>query len=152
MGHLSFRYANSFFDQYLNKIGKLLMPIFQKATIHKVVRKLPKKLDPDVLDANKEQLASFSQGVKVGFEQIYVMRLMTTLLTNTWHSFQLLRYGIEIESMNYTKVKQSIKRHGTHLKDSVFQLALSLIKSADERMYYVDNMNVALDLPVLSFQ
>jgi hypothetical protein len=54
--------------------------------------------------------------------------------------------------MNYTKVKQSIKQHGTHLKGFVFQLALSLIKSADKRMYYVDNMNAALDLIALSFQ
>jgi hypothetical protein len=41
-GHLSFRYANSFFDQYLNHIGKLLIPIYNKATIYEVVRKLPK--------------------------------------------------------------------------------------------------------------
>jgi hypothetical protein len=40
MGHLSFRYGNYFFDQYVNKIGELLIPIFQKATIHEVVRKL----------------------------------------------------------------------------------------------------------------
>lgn len=50
MGHLSFRYANKFFDQYLNRIGKLLLPIFQKLTICKVVKKLPKQLEPDVLE------------------------------------------------------------------------------------------------------
>jgi hypothetical protein len=104
------------------------------------------------LDANTEQMASISLGVKVGFEQKYAMRLMKALVTNAWHSFQLLQYGIEIESMHYTKVEQSIKQHGTFLKDFVSQLALSLIKSTDERMYYMDNMNAALDLPVLSFQ
>ncbi len=73
-----------------------------------------------VLDANTEQMVSISPGIKVGFEQKYVMHLMTALVTNAWHSFQLLQYGIEIESMNYTKVKQSIKRHGAHLKDFSF--------------------------------
>jgi hypothetical protein len=137
MGHLSFRYANSFFYQYLNRIGKFLIPIFQKATIHEVVRKLPKNLEPDVLeliktrwpiftavqkhainntdngfqpttifktsfqtlynsfkgglDAKTEQMASISLGIKVGFEQKYVMHLMTALVTNAWRSFQLLQ-------------------------------------------------------------
>jgi hypothetical protein len=86
------------------------------------------------LDAYTEQMSSISPGIKVGFEQKYVMCLMTAPVTNAWRSFQLLQYGIEIESMNNTKVKQSIKRHGTHLKDFVFQLALSLIRSADKRM------------------
>jgi hypothetical protein len=97
-------------------------------------------------------MASISPGIKVGFEQKYVMCLITALVTNAWHSFQLLHYGIEIESMTNTKVKQSIKWHGTCLKDFVFQLALALIRSTDERMYYVDNITTLLDLPVLPFE
>ncbi len=89
-----------------------------------------------------EQMASNTPGIKVGFEQKYVLWLITMLVMNAWHSFQLLQYRIEIESMTFTKVKQAVNCHGTCLKDFVFQLALALIRSTNERMYYMDKITV----------
>ncbi len=112
------------------------------------------------LDANMEQMASITTGIKVSFEQKYDLCLITALVTNAWHSFQLLQYGIEIENMTITKMKQTIKCNGTCFKDFVFHLALALIRSADERMYYMDkvtipvvvNGDIITDLALLPFQ
>jgi hypothetical protein len=79
------------------------------------------------LDANTEQVASITPGVKVGFEQKYVLRLITTLVTNAWRSIQLLNYGIEIETMTFTKTKLALNHSGIKLKDSTFNLAMGLI-------------------------
>jgi hypothetical protein len=48
-------------------------------------------------------VASITQGAKVGFEQKYVLRLITALVTNAWWSIKLLNYGVEIENMTHTK-------------------------------------------------
>jgi len=107
------------------------------------------------LDANTEQVASITPGVKVGFEQKYVLRLITTLVTNAWMSIQLLNYGIEIEKMAFTKTKLALNHSGIKLKDSTFNLPMGLIRSADERMYYIDRSlsegmtDAAQNLPLL---
>jgi hypothetical protein len=62
--------------------------------------------------------------------------------------------------MIFTKVKQAINCHGTHLRGFVFQLALSLIRSARERMYCLDKITLSStikgriigELPLLPFQ
>ena len=55
-----------------------------------------------------EQVASITPGVKVGFKQKYVLRLITALVTNAWRTIQLLYYGIEIEIITYTKTKLAL--------------------------------------------
>jgi hypothetical protein len=59
------------------------------------------------LDANTEQVASITPGVKVGFKQKYVLRFIIALVTNAWRSIQLLNYGIEIEKNDIHKNKTS---------------------------------------------
>jgi len=80
-------------------------------------------------------MASITLGMMVGFEQKYVLRLITALVTNAWQSMQLLQYGIEIEIMAFTKTRQEVNRNGIRSKDFVFELAMLLIRSADEWMY-----------------
>jgi len=77
-------------------------------------------------------MASITLGMMVGFEQKYVLRLITALVTNAWQSMQLLQYGIEIEIMAFTKTIQEVNRNGIRSKDFVFELAMLLIRSADE--------------------
>jgi uncharacterized membrane protein (Fun14 family) len=77
-------------------------------------------------------MASITLGMMVGFEQKYVLRLITALVTNAWQSMQLLQYGIEIEIMAFTKTRQEVNRNGIRSKDFVFELAMLLIRSADE--------------------
>jgi len=83
-------------------------------------------------------VALITQGVKVVFEQKYVLRLITALVTNAWWSIKLLNYGLEIENMTYTKTKLAVNWNGIKLKDFVFNLAMGLIRSADKWMYYID--------------
>jgi hypothetical protein len=100
-------------------------------------------------------MVSITTGIKAGFEQKYVLRLVT----NAWYSFQLLQYGREIESTTFAKMKQTIKCNSTRLKDFVIHLALAPIRSADERMYYMDkvttpakvNGGIIANLPLLPF-
>jgi hypothetical protein len=77
-------------------------------------------------------MASITLGMMVGFEQKYVLRLITALVANAWQSMQLLQYGIEIEIMAFTKTIQEVNRNGIRSKDFVFELAMLLIRSADE--------------------
>jgi hypothetical protein len=51
-------------------------------------------------------MVSITTGVKVGFEQKYVLRLVTALVANAWRLFQLLQHGGEIESMTLKRNKQ----------------------------------------------
>jgi hypothetical protein len=188
MGNLSSAYANDFFDQYLDCIGKLVQPIYAISTVDKVLEMIPAHLESSQvqlfktrwpffsavqhhetyrstnrfppsnifkisfqtlynslkvwLDANTEPMISITTGIKVGFEQKYVLCLNTALITNAWRSFQLLQYGIEIESMTFAKMKQTIKCNSTRLKDFLFHLALALIRSDNERMYYMDKVTI----------
>jgi hypothetical protein len=93
--------------------------------------------------------------VKVGFKQKYVLSLITALVTNAWRSIQLLNYGIEIEKMTFTKTKLVLNCNGIKLKDFTFNLAVGLIRSADEWMYYIDRSlsegitDAAQNLPLL---
>ncbi len=59
------------------------------------------------LDANTEQVASITPGVKVGFKQKYVLRLISALVTNAWRSLQLLNYGIETKLKKRPSQKQN---------------------------------------------
>jgi len=92
------------------------------------------------LDANTQQMASITMGCKVGFEQKYVLQLLTAIVTNAWRSFQLLQYGKEIETMTFTKVKEAINRNGTKLKDFVFWLRSGLIGRVNEKIYFMDKI------------
>jgi hypothetical protein len=152
-GNLTLQYANSFFDQYMERVEKLLLLVYRSTTVDQVVKALPKEIEPgivellktrwpfftaiwkyalesssgfppcniyktsfqtlynclkDGLDANTQQMASITTGCKVGFEQKYVLRLLTAIVTNAWCSFQLLQYDKEIETMTFTKVKEAI--------------------------------------------
>jgi hypothetical protein len=102
-----------------------------------------------------EQVASITPGVKVGFKQKYVLRLIAALVTNAGRTIQLLNYGIEIEIITYTKTKLALNRNGIKLKDFVFNLAMGLIRSADKGMYYINRSvsegitDAAQNLPLL---
>jgi hypothetical protein len=60
-----------------------------------------------------------------------------------------------MENMTFTKTKLALYRNGIKLKDFTFNLAMGLIRSADERMYYIDRSlsegitNAAQNLPLL---
>ena len=62
-----------------------------------------------------EQVASITPGVKVGFKQKYVLRLITALVMNAWRTIQLPYYGIEIEIITYTKTKLALNHNGIKL-------------------------------------
>jgi hypothetical protein len=57
--------------------------------------------------------------------------------------------------MTFTKTKLALNRNGIKLKDFIFNLAMGLIRSADERMYYIDRSlsegitDAAQNLPLL---
>ncbi len=52
------------------------------------------------------------------------------------------RYLIFLKSLNktFTKVKEAINQNGTKLKDFVFRLGLVLIRSANERIHFMDKI------------
>jgi len=59
MGHLTLPYANSFFDQYMERIGRLLLPLYKSATIDKALWALPKNIEPSVVELFKTRWPFF---------------------------------------------------------------------------------------------
>jgi hypothetical protein len=50
MGNLILDYANHFFDQYLDRIGKLLIPFYQALSIAKVREAIPHDFDQNAME------------------------------------------------------------------------------------------------------
>ena len=50
MGNLILDYANEFFDQYLDGIGKLLIPFYQVSSIAEVREALPHDFDKNAME------------------------------------------------------------------------------------------------------
>jgi hypothetical protein len=46
--------------------------------------------------------------------------------------------GLKLKKMTFTKTKLALNCNGIKLKDFTFNLAMRLIRTADERMYYID--------------
>jgi len=85
------------------------------------------------LDANTQQYISIRPNVKVSFEQKYVIRLILAIVSNSWRAFQLLQLDSNIEELQFSQVRKKLQNSKVKLTKFNFDLAMALIRSADDR-------------------
>jgi hypothetical protein len=77
--------------------------------------------------------------IKVAFEQKYIIRMILAVVINAWRSFQLLSESTDLALDNdyfcLDKFKKSMSNHTVTLKEFNINLALGLIRSADNAFF-----------------
>jgi hypothetical protein len=97
------------------------------------------------LDANTQQYNSILPKLNVTFEQKYVIRMLLSIVTNSWRAFQLLRSNIAIEQSKFTTFRTKLNKRPEKLTDFNYNLALALLRSAESKTLG----NMFLDNPII---
>jgi hypothetical protein len=83
------------------------------------------------LDNNTQQYCSIKPMMKTCFETKYVIRLLLSIVTNSWRAKQFLSHGTD-EAPGMETYRKILSNHGPNLRDFTHKLALGLIESSTD--------------------
>jgi hypothetical protein len=91
------------------------------------------------LDCNTQQFSSIMPPIKVSFKQKYIVHMLLGIVINAWRAYQILGHttdlAMESDQFCFQSYKKSLSNHSVTLREFNVNLAMGLIKSAENTFF-----------------